>query len=355
MFVAGIDAHSTYLVVTIVNNTGELVHKAQRIKNSDSAELLALLEQYRPIEAVVETCPAWPWLFDLLTPHGFGFVLAHAKELKAISGQNYKRDDMDAELLARIRVAGLIPEVQPKPPALREQATLLRHRATLVRLRTAAASRIHAQLHQVGLRMNRGRLLTQSGRHWVRSTAWPQLRAEQRVLVQTHWDLIDHLDPQIRDLDKRIQRMGAGLPEVALLETIPGIGPYRALLVATEVMPIQRFPSPAHLVSYAGLAPRSSQSGLKPIRRGSIPRGSNRWLRGALVRAIVSHVANAPDSRLSQRYTEDKKRLGWPIARIAAARRLARAIHAMLRTGEVWRDQPHVPGERGELLSRTVA
>ena len=79
MFVAGIDAHSTYLVVTIVNNTGELVHKAQRIKNADSADLLALLEQHRPIEAVVETCPAWPWLFDLLTQHGFGFVLAHAK------------------------------------------------------------------------------------------------------------------------------------------------------------------------------------------------------------------------------------------------------------------------------------
>jgi hypothetical protein len=60
MFVARIDAHSTYVVVTIVNNTGELVHKAQRIKNADSADLLALLEQYRPIEAVVETCPAWP-------------------------------------------------------------------------------------------------------------------------------------------------------------------------------------------------------------------------------------------------------------------------------------------------------
>jgi hypothetical protein len=74
--------------VTIVNNIGELVHKAQRIKNADSADLLALLEEYRPIEAVVETCPAWPWLYDLLTPHGFGFVLAHAKELKAISGRN---------------------------------------------------------------------------------------------------------------------------------------------------------------------------------------------------------------------------------------------------------------------------
>ena len=159
-----------------------------------------------------------------MTEHGIGFVLAHAKELKAISGQNYKRDAADAELLARIRVAGLIPEVHPKPPALREQATLLRHRATLVRLRTAAASRIHAQLHQVGLRMNRGHLLTQSGRRWVRDTAWPRLRTQQRVLLETHWELIDHLDPQVRELDKRIRRMGAEVAEVGLLETTPGSG-----------------------------------------------------------------------------------------------------------------------------------
>lgn len=353
MNVAGIDAHSTYVVVTIVTNTGELVHEAERIENVDSARLVELLERYRPIEAVVETSPAWPWLYDLLTEHGIGFVLAHAKELKAISGQNHKRDAMDAELLARIRVAGLIPEVHAKPPAIREQATLLRHRATLVRLRTAAASRIHAQLHQVGLRMNRGHLLTQSGRRWVRDTAWPRLRTQQRVLIETHWELIDHLAPQVRELDNRIRRMGAEVPGVALLETIPGIGPYRALLIATEVSPIERFAAPRHLVSYAGLAPRSSQSGLKPVRHGSIPRGSNRWLRGTLVHAIVSHVANAPDSWLTQRYVEDKKRLGWPVARIAAARRLARAIHAMLRNGEAWRDEG--PGERGELLARTVA
>ena len=80
---------------------------------------------------------------------------------------------------------------------------------------------------------------------------------------------------------------------MALLETVPGIGPYRALLIATETLPITRFRTPGHLVSYAGLAPRSSQSGLRPIRHGSIPAGANRWLRGTFVRTVVSHVAHA--------------------------------------------------------------
>ena len=64
---------------------------------------------------------------------GIHFVLAHAKRLRVIAESNYKSDDIDAELLARMRLAGLIPEVHPKAVEQREQAVLLRNRARLVR------------------------------------------------------------------------------------------------------------------------------------------------------------------------------------------------------------------------------
>ena len=66
MFVAGIDAHATYSVIAIVSNTGQLVHGPVRIKNTEEERLDELLEQYRPLEVVVETSLAWPWLFDRL-------------------------------------------------------------------------------------------------------------------------------------------------------------------------------------------------------------------------------------------------------------------------------------------------
>ena len=340
MFVAGIDAHATYSVIAIVSNTGELVHKPVRIKNSEADRLNEFLEPFRPLEVVVETSPAWPWLFDRLEGPGVHFVLAHAKRLRVIAESNYKSDDIDAELLARMRLAGLIPEVHTKSIEQREQAVLLRSRGRLVRQRTQMANRIHSQLHNVGLHLERGRLLTQNGREWVRTEAWPRLGDERRLFITMQWALIDQLEPMIKTLDRRVERMGRDNPAVALLESIPGIGAYRALVIATETLPIARFRSPAHLVSYAGLAPRSSQSGLRPIRHGSIPAGANRWLRGTFVRAVVSHVANAPDSWLSESYDQIKQRLSWQVARIATARRLARAVHAMLRSGEVWRDQP---------------
>ena len=51
MNVAGIDAHTTYLVVTVVNNTAQLVQRPRRIANSEPERLLELLEAFQPVEA----------------------------------------------------------------------------------------------------------------------------------------------------------------------------------------------------------------------------------------------------------------------------------------------------------------
>lgn len=355
MFVAGIDAHATYLVVAIVSKDGTLVQKATRVQVRHPEKLKELLAPFRPLEAVVETSLSWPWLDDLLSGWDVRLVLAHAKRLRAIASSNYKSDQVDAELLARMHLAGLIPAVFIRCREQREFATLVRHRVVLVRQRTALLNRIHAQLQMAGLHLARGRLQTRAARVWLREVAWLELGNESRRLIRSHLRLIDHLRPLVRSVDRRIDQVADTIPAVSLLRTIPGIGAYRGLLIAAEVLPIQRFPQPKHLVSYTGLAPRSRQSGTKPVRYASIPAGANRWLRGALVQAVVSHSQHAPDSWLSHYYTQQKARLGWQKARIATARKLARAIHAMLRTGEVWRNESDVPVQRGELHFSRVA
>jgi transposase len=140
----------------------------------------------------------------------------------------------------------------------------------------------------------------------------------------------------IRALDRRIESTAAALPAAQLLATVPGVGPYRSLLLAAELMPIERFPRPEHLVSYAGLAPVTRSSG-GHTRHGNIPKAANRWVHGALVSAIPSHTRFAPDSSLSTTYQELKTRLGWRVARIAAARKLARTVFYMLHRNETWR------------------
>lgn len=339
MFFAGIDAHTRYVVVVIIDSMGERVLGPTRVRVEQPDRLLALLAPYRPLDAVMESSSSWPWLHDLISSAGIRFVLAHARRLRAIAESTYKRDEIDAELLARMRLAGLIPEVYPTPGGQREWATLLRHRATLVRQRTALVNRIHAQLHAVGLYLSRGRLLTRGGQQWLLTEAWPRLGAEQRALVRSHLRLIAALQPLVRSIDHHIVQVAAPIPQAQLLTTVTGIGPHRALLLCAETLPISRFRTAGHLVSYAGLAPRSSQTGQRGVRHGPLPAGANRWLRGALVRTVVAHVRHAPDSWLAQYYLAQKARVGWATARVAAARKLARAIHAMLRTNTVWHNE----------------
>ncbi|MGD2070422.1 MAG: IS110 family transposase [Gemmatimonadota bacterium] len=336
MYYGGIDAHRTYLTVAITDKEGTLLEEHGRVPIGDGEPILEVLDEFRPLEVAVETCPFWPWIYDVLEPTDIGFHLAHASELEAIANAETKTDSVDARLLARMLAANLIPEVYPKPASQREIVQLVRHRAALVTERTRLACRIHSHLHQQGLHLKREKLLGQEGRRWLRQEAWPWLSVEQRALAETHLELIDTLDPQIKQLDQRIEARSLDHAGAVVLQTIPGIGPYRSLLLVGEILPISRFPSPNHLVSYAGLAPRTRSSGGK-TRYGSTPQGANRWVRGALVSAIPSHMRSTPDSSLGTYYERQKERIGWQKARVASARKLCRVIYAMLSTGEVWR------------------
>lgn len=337
MYYGGLDAHKTYLTLVVVDREGEEVHRERRIPVGDGGPLLEALADFRPLEVVVESCPFWQWIHDLLEPTEIGFHLAHASRLEAIAKTNTKTDSVDAELLARMLATDLIPEAYPKPASQRELCHLVRHRATLVRDRTRCCNRIHNQLQQRGLQLPREKLLRTEGREWLQGEAWKRLSPGQRAIVESQLELIDTVSPRIEGLDGRIRETAAEHPAACLLQSIPGIGPYRSLVLVAEITPISRFPSPDHLVSYAGLAPITRQSGSGDPKHGPIPKGANRWVRGELISAIPTHVRVAPASKLSDYYERKKDQLGWATARVATARKLCRVIYAMLSTGELWR------------------
>src|SRR5881628_711860 len=147
MYFAGLDAHLKYVTVAVLDRAGAIVLETT-VPTRTPERLLAVLAPFRPLEVVVETCPFWPWLYDLLVPAGIGFHLAHANRLRAIATAPQKSDAVDARLLARMLLSGLIPEAYPRSADQRELLRLLRHRTALVRFRTRLAGRIHSQLHQ---------------------------------------------------------------------------------------------------------------------------------------------------------------------------------------------------------------
>src|SRR5207249_12057101 len=87
--------------------------------------------------------------------------------------------------------------------------------------------------------------------------------------------LLPVLDAQIRRLDTELAQQWGSDPRVQRLLTIPGIGPFLAILLVLELGDVQRFPSAKHLASYIGLTPRiraSADAGpLRPHQQGRQP------------------------------------------------------------------------------------
>ena len=155
-------------------------------------------------------------------------------------------------------------------------------------------------------------------------------------------DQIDALATQIGTLTTRIDELltamepqtradepdtPGGATTIERLDEIPGISPGLAQIILAEIgLDMSRFPTAAHLVSWAKLCPRTIQSGAIQ-RSGKTGRG-NPYLKGALGEAAAA--AAKTNTFLGERYRRIVKRRGKLKALVAVARSILVIIWNML-------------------------
>jgi transposase len=123
--------------------------------------------------------------------------------------------------------------------------------------------------------------------------------------------------------DRDVLAAAAGDPIAQHLQAIPGLGPVLSLMVRAEIGALERFPTPGHLASYAGLVP-SVDASARRIRYGRITRRGSPWLRWALVEAAM-HGTRRRD-RIGRWGRGLAVRKGALKARVALARTLCEDI-----------------------------
>ena len=111
-----------------------------------------------------------------------------------------------------------------------------------------------------------------------------------------------------------------------------GIGPYTAMLIVSEIGELDRFASPRHLCSWAGLTP-TVRSSAGHARLGHISRQGSPVLRWALVEAAQKAATGA--GPLRDLFERIARRRGRKIARVAVARRILTLCFYGLRDGEI--------------------
>src|SRR5215211_6758264 len=334
MLHAGLDLSRRKVDVCLLNDRGEQLDQLAVAPDLDSLRTLARRVDdvhAQPVCAVVESMTGARLVHDTLEQEGWDVEIADAQKVKGLAPLACKTDKIDSMVLAVLSHRDLVPAIWLPDPRVREERELARFRLHLVKHRSALKHRIHSTLINFGRPCPVTDLFGVEGRGLLERLDVPE---PWRGNVTASVQLIDDLERQISEINRRLKQGHADHPYIPLLMSVPGIGWVLAFTIAAEIGEIERFSSPEKLAGYTGLCPRVNQSGDKD-RRGPLTKHGPSYLRWALLEATM-HALKHP--AYAQRYQRNKRRLGKQrgakVAQIDIARRLAHAIWHMLSRNE---------------------
>ena len=316
------------------------------------------------IERVVmeATSDYWRPPFYLFEAHGLQPWLVNAKDVKHLPGRP-KTDVLDAVWLCKVAERQMLRPSFVPPHDIRRLRDLTRYRADLVGVRTAEKNRVEKLLEDACIKLSvvasdifgvsgrqmlaamiagerDPRRLAQMARTRMRlkigllEEAFAGLRIgtfndHHRFLLTTMLARVDRADADIAALDTQIEQHLAPFTDaVARLDEIPGIGPVAAAVIIAEIgLDMTRFPTPAHLASWAKFAPGVKSSAGKNKGNGSTGKG-NRYLARVLGEAAAG--AARTDTFLGARYRRLARRRGKKKAVVAVGRSILTIIWHLL-------------------------
>jgi transposase len=306
-------------------------------------------------------------LHALAEPDSLEIVLCNAQHVKNVPGR--KTDVKDAQWLAQLMEVGLLRGSFIPPPQIAVIRQLCRYRRTLIEERTREGQRLRKVLEDGGIKLDSvaSDVLGVSARAMIRALiagerdpavladlAQRTLRrkipdlplalagrfaAHHGVLCELHLDHIDHLDTMLARLDTRIgTAVTPFIDACQRLTSIPGIGQHAARAIIGEIgVDMSRFPTAAHLASWAGLCPGNHESAGK--HRSGKTRHGNAHLCTILVEA--AWTTDHTHSRLGSRLRRLKRRMGkksGPKAAVAVAHTILTIVWHLLAHGGTYTD-----------------
>ena len=313
---AGIDVHKGNVVVCVrcCDRPGKVFDEVRTFATT-TASLISLRDWLAANKcthvAMEATGVYWKPVWHILADGEFALVLANAAHVKNVPGR--KSDVSDAEWVVDLLAHGLIRASFVPDTQTQELRTLLRTRKQLVREAASHIQRLQKTLEDANIKLDSviSDVMGKSGRAMIeamiagetnpvklaafadrRLKASPaQLSAalrgrvtkQHRFLLRLHLKQIDALEAAIADIDQEVEGDIAPFrAAVKQLSSIPGVKGLGAKVIVSEIgIDMSRFPSDGHLVSWAGICPRSDESAGK--RRSTRLRKGAPWLKTTLV------------------------------------------------------------------------
>jgi transposase len=275
-----------------------------------------------PVRVAYEAGPTGYGLARELARRGVECLVAAPGKIPRAPGDRVKTDRRDAELLARLLLAGKLHPV--RVPGDEEEAL-----RDLVRAREAvrvdlmrARHRLSKLLLRHDIRFDDGAAWTDRHRDWLASVTldWP---AAQATLLDAR-GAIDALVHRRGALEREIVALLPASPwavQIGRLRCLRGIDTLTSVGLCAEIGDFERFARAEQLMSYVGLVPSESTSG-QQRRLGAITKTGSGHARRLLVEAAW-HYRARPNVGSGLNDRQD----GQPPEAIAVAWSAQRRLH----------------------------
>lgn len=326
-YYVGVDNHKKFSYFSVMNQRGVVVKEGKVVNTKEAVNRFLGKEYTKDTSAVLEAGRNWTVMHGWLEEALDEVTLAHPMKVKAIAEAKIKTDKIDATILAHLLRSDLIPEAYVCDKETRITKNILRQRMFLVKLSTMVKNRIHLIIDrhpEIRGQIDPSDLFGKQGLEWLKLVALPK---EDRRILDGEIELLGYLRQRIDSSDHWVLQLGKDNCAAGLLTTIPGIGKFFALLIATEIDDIARFRNKNKFASYAGLIPSVHASADKRFYGKIIGHGS-KYLRWALIEAVWPAIRK--DLSLREFYESLKARKGANKAKVAVARRLALIVYRVL-------------------------
>jgi transposase len=284
---------------------------------------------------VIEVGTHSRWVNEVLNALGHQVTVANPRRLKLISQSPRKRDQHDAELLARLGRAdeALLAPIQHRSGAAQADLAVVKARDTLVRTRTTLVNHVRSVVKSFGERLPRcaAECFHRKARAQIPPALTPALAPLLAVLEQ--------LDAAITAYDAQVTQLAKKYSEVAVIAQPKGVGSLTALVFLLTLEDKTRFPKSRSVGAFVGLHPKKDQSGDSDKQLGITKTGDAFMRRLAVGSAnyILGPFGQDSDLRrwglaLAKRGGKNAKKR----AKVAVARKLVVLMHRLWVTGEVY-------------------
>lgn len=327
----GLDAHAQFSLLAWLDDQGTR-RGHWRFPTTESQLVKHLHLIPAPIKHLaLEECGLSRWLAQVAQPHVTDATVCDPRENHRISRHHHKCDEEDGYGLAHLHRLGALKKIwQPTSDARAVFKCVTQAYLDAVARQTALKLQLKAHYRQWGVLPTGSRVYGRSERgQWLAQIKPAGVRAQLQLL----YELLDAAIEHERKTRRLMVQLGQAFPEIARLDTVPGVGRIGAHVFVAFIQEPTRFATAQQLYRYCRLGIRARSSDGKALGYQQLDRHGHGVLKAISYRAWLTAMKRSAGP-VYEFYCQSLARTGNSVhARLNTQRKILGTLWTLWRQG----------------------